>query len=414
MSVRLARLAAVACAVATAACSGASRDADSAGAASSALVDLDHSIVKRQAIGNCWLYATASWVESLHKTATGNELNTSESYWTYWHWFDQIVQGWNDKVQTGGSYTTALDLVDRFGVMNEGDFIPEESEVEMSRRQATALAAINLSLASGELSTREARQDRALVRRELDRAWQLGADVTAKLDTAFGEDASRTVIDGATLDGSGIRKAAEIEVKLVDPETKELTARTLADAMGESEGGSWWSGRRGALAWHQERYPSADQARRDLLKRVQRALHDRQPVILTFFVDFNALDREGRFAAPPVTPGSQGGHMVVMEDYQVTDVPGFGTLTAGTLETRRDALEAALSNEAKVEFFRVKNSWGSAREDRQFAVPGYHDLYLAYLNGPVKHCSQTPDGRTDTTNCWDDTPLDDVVLPAGY
>ncbi len=106
--------------------------------------------------------------------------------------------------------------------------------------------------------------------------------------------------------------------------------------------------------------------------------------------------------------------MVVVEDYQINDVPGFGTLPAGVLETRPAALEAALSSEASIEFIRVKNSWGSFRPDRQFVLPGYHDLYLKYLNGPVKKCAERPDGTPDTTRCSDHVPLWDVVLPAGY
>jgi hypothetical protein len=42
-------------------------------------------------------------------------------------------------------------------------------------------------------------------------------------------------------------------------------------------------------------------------------------------------------------------------------------------------------------------------------MPGFHDLYMKYLDGPVKHCAEG-----STTNCWDDVPLNDVVLPPGY
>lgn len=35
------------------------------------IVDVDHSRVKRQSIGNCWLYATASWAESLARGREG-------------------------------------------------------------------------------------------------------------------------------------------------------------------------------------------------------------------------------------------------------------------------------------------------------------------------------------------------------
>jgi hypothetical protein len=135
---------------------------------------------------------------------------------------------------------------------------------------------------------------------------------------------------------------------------------------------------------------------------------------MSWFVDFNALDSDGRFAAPPATPGRQGGHMVVMEDYEIDNVPGFGTLQAGVRETRPEALDAALSDDAAIKFIRIKNSWGSYRSDRQFVVPGYHDLYMKYLNGPVKQCEVDADENPDTSNCWDTVPFTDVTLPAGY
>ncbi|MER3404079.1 MAG: hypothetical protein C4289_01925, partial [Chloroflexota bacterium] len=79
--------------------------------------------------------------------------------------------------------------------------------------------------------------------------------------------------------------------------------------------------------------------------------------------------------------------MVAMSDYQIENVPGFGTLKAGVDETRPEALQAALSPSAKIEFIRIKNSWGSYRRDREFVLPGYHDLYMRYLDGPIKECT---------------------------
>jgi hypothetical protein len=95
-------------------------------------------------------------------------------------------------------------------------------------------------------------------------------------------------------------------------------------------------------------------------------------------------------------------------------VPGFGTRPVGINETRQAALDAALSPSASIEFIRVKNSWGNYRPDRQFVVPGYHDLYMKYLDGPMKACEQNADDTDSTDVCWNDTPLDDFVLPAGY
>jgi hypothetical protein len=387
------------------------------GASTDAITDVNQSKVKRQSIGNCWLYATASWAESLNKSASASgtaELNMSESYWTYWHWFDQIANGSSsDKIQTGGWYSTAAEIINRYGVMTEGTFIASESQDEMSARQKSALAKMNESLKTGALSNPTARRDRSIVRKELDAAWELTPGVRSQLTRVFGASVSRT-LDRSTISTSftSIRRPTAIKVKLRDPATHEPINATLQDAIGTQ--GSSFGGRTGRLAWQMASYPTSTTARRSMQVRLQKAMHDRQPVVMSWYVDFNALDAQGRFAAPPAKPGSQGGHMVVVEDYQINDVPGFGTLKAGVLETRPAALTAALAPEAKIEFIRVKNSWGSLRADRQFVVPGYHDLYMAYLNGPIKQCEQNEAGTGSTDDCFDDTPFNDLVLPAGY
>jgi hypothetical protein len=387
------------------------------GASVDPITDVTQSSVKRQSIGNCWLYAVASWAESMHKSVNGEELNMSESYWNYWYWFDQIANGGLDgnQIQTGGWYSTGVDLITRYGIMMEADFIPEEANAEMSNRQKTALDAINLSLKSGVLSTAAARKNRETVRRELDRVYGLRPEVVAQLDSVFGPRVTRTLDRWASTKNTKVKRAREISVRTADSTTKKMVTVNLADAIGQKQGTSPWSARTGRYAWQTVSYPTwSPSARRNLQVRLQRAMHDANPVIMSWFVDFNALDPQGRFMAPPASPGRQGGHMVVVEDYEINNVPGFGTLKAGVKETRPEALNAALDPAAKIQFIRIKNSWGSYRPDRQFVLPGYHDLYMAYLDGPVKQCRQTPEGNTDTSSCWDDTPFNDLVLPAGY
>jgi hypothetical protein len=265
---------------------------------------------------------------------------------------------------------------------------------------------------SGALKAATARRDRALVRSELDRAFELPADVVAKMDQVFGRTVTRT-LDRSSVDtaGTGVMRARDIPVILRDPATKSAVTKTLQDAIGtRSSSGA----RQGPFAWNGVSYPTAPSARRQTLIRMQKAMHDLQPVIMSWYVDFNAMDPQGRFLAPPKTPGSQGGHMVVVEDYQIDDVPGFGTLPAGTVETRPDALKAALDPAAKVEFIRIKNSWGTYREDQSIVVGGYYDLYMKYLDGPIKSCVQKPDESGSTDDCTDDTPLNEFILPPGY
>lgn len=45
-------------------------DSDDASSRSN-ITSVPQSSVKRQSIGNCWSYAIASWIESLHLDATG-------------------------------------------------------------------------------------------------------------------------------------------------------------------------------------------------------------------------------------------------------------------------------------------------------------------------------------------------------
>jgi hypothetical protein len=367
---------------------------DSADSQSNDVTNVANSSVKRQSIGNCWVYASVGWAESLRLGYASEELNLSESYVSYWHWLEQIAGGAagqvgvasleNDQIATGGFFGVAAELMRRYGVMEEGAFIPEEAEAARSQRQSSALAAINASLKSGVLSDREKRRDRAVVRAEMDKAWQIGASTVALLDEVFGKDASRSLAKDATVpSGSGLRRPSEIEIAMTSS-----GPLTLADAIGKPQSSYDVRTRTGTYAWNERSYPSSSTARRGFLADAQRAMHGGLPVIMTWFVDFNAL-KSNVFQEPPSTPGRQGGHMTVLEDYQVENVPGYGTLAAGTLVTEPAALEAALSPEATISFFRVKNSWGSdlAPPGAADDLKGYYDLYMKYLNGPITKCT---------------------------
>src|SRR5690606_17194226 len=130
------------------------------------ITDVQHTDVERQSIGNCWLYAEASWVESMNLAATGKAYDISQSYWTYWHWFDQITgYGGGSAIETGGFYRTANEIIMDRGIMPEKKFVKEDATSEMSNRQSAALAAMNRELATGgRLASYEARADGALVR----------------------------------------------------------------------------------------------------------------------------------------------------------------------------------------------------------------------------------------------------------
>ncbi len=386
------------------------------GASVDDITSVDHSDVKRQSIGNCWVYATASWLEALNKGATDEAKNTSESWVTYWHWYEQLANGrTSDEVSTGGSWGVAVDLILRYGLMMEGDFIPSEAEAEMSGRQSSALSAVNASLKSGAMKDAVASRDRRAIRRELDKAWGLDEATIARIDKVFGEGVTRTLDRSSTARRaaaeSKILDARELPARVKDPSTGEFVRGSLADAIGKSAG---WSSRTGKFAWNQVSYPYDARGRRALFKRVQNALHDRQPVVVSWKVDFNALTSNAHFSIEELQrrgPGRQGGHLTVMHDYEA-DVPGIGLLKAGE-DATPEQMKAALADETKILFVRVKNSWGGIRPDRwsEAALPGYHDLDMGYLDGPIKDC---PEGADRATCTQDITPLRYVVLPAGY
>jgi hypothetical protein len=353
-----------------------------------AITDVHETSVKKQVIGNCWLYSVTGWAEALHKGATGKTINLSESYLSYWYWFDQLTKPGEcgiKSVTEGGTWETARDLVARYGMMREADFVPEEADAESSARQDEALASLNAALASkgSPIQKAIATGDRAAVRAELTKIWKLDEKVAAELTAVFGADGSKT-LDKNRPSPAPARVIAPSDLAVRIPvDSGAVETRTLADAV---------SGRR---AWTEVQAPGwtgddSIEARRSYERRIQRALHDGQPVLISWWVDTDALDNRGNFTTRQSGEPSKdgGGHMSIITDYQVSNVPGFGTLEAGKVETRAEALEAALSQSATIEFFRIKNSWGSAPDawkDRAAAdraaggPPGYNDLYTGYL-----------------------------------
>jgi hypothetical protein len=366
-----------------------SEDPTPASSDSNDITDVSQSSVKNQSIGNCWVYASMGWAESLHLAQTAEELNLSESWISYWHWYEEIAGPPPGMVaiakldagqlSTGGWFGLAAEIMRRYGVIKEGAFIPEEAESARSSRQSSALSAINASLKTGPLADAAKRRDRAFVRKELDKAWGLSTATTGLLDQVYGADVSRTLKVEKIPAGSGLMTPQSIQVG---------TKITLADAIGEPASSYDVITRKGKYAWNEVSYPKDATARRTLQIRAQKALHAGMPVILSWFVDFNAMTGN-TFTMPPTSPGHQGGHMTVLEDYQITNVPGFGTLKAGTLVTDPKALAAALAPEAKIEFLRIKNSWGSslAPPNATNDLRGYYDLYMAYLDADFVKCT---------------------------
>ena len=128
---------------------------DDVGSSSDDVTDVKHTPVEEQSIGNCWLYAQASWVESMQLQATGTTMDVSQSYWSYWHWFHQIQRDGVSTIETGGWMSEANGIILDRGLVAESAFVAEDTQGEMSATQARALTKINQELASGRLATRQ-------------------------------------------------------------------------------------------------------------------------------------------------------------------------------------------------------------------------------------------------------------------
>ncbi|MEO7097478.1 MAG: hypothetical protein ABI175_29725 [Polyangiales bacterium] len=393
-----------------------------------AISDVAQSVVERQSIGNCWVYAHASWLESISQKATGVAYDSSQSYVTYWHWFEQIANGEIDgekEISTGGWFRTANYLVKTYGVAPEASFVPADANNEMSSTQSSALAKMNQELSTGRLATTTARHNKKLVRQVLDEAFGLSPAVRAQLDKVFGKTVVRNLTTRskstgkllASTSGTFVVRASAFPVAYTKWDaTKKIgvPVKTSLEAAGNE--------------WTEVSYSSWN--RRDTQIRVQRALHDAQPVPLSWFVDFNALSNsgplQGSFNMTTLGeaggPGHQGGHMTVFEDYEIKLANGEVLKAGVTLDPKNPAdkakLDAALDPKAEIKFFRIKNSWGSSRLDRGFVpgMGGYHDLYMDYLDGPVTQCADDSDAKpVSERGCNTKTAgLRAVYLPPGY
>lgn len=369
------------------------------------VTDVNHTAVRNQSIGNCWSYAAAGWVESLHRARTGEDINVSESWITFWDWYGKITGGrvtttaGRAEVPTGGWWDGAMNILKARGVVYEAEFIPAEAEAARSTRQSDALRAINTALnEGGALATAEARRDPARVLSALFDAWQLDASVRAEITRVFGARGTTVLPSSRTTPNGFFRPVSSITVRTSAYRSGrgQSVDGTLADVIGY-----------GRFAWRSASYGTTASSRASFQQRVMRALNDNQPVLISWLVDFNAMSSQGVFRMSNLTsPGRQGGHLTVMEDYEVTlNEPGAEprTLRAGELASEAD--QALAVRYGTVDFIRIKNSWGTARDPSGTGFfGGYTDLYVDYLNGPIAW----------TADMTDRTPLSSVILPPGY
>lgn len=349
------------------------------------VTDVAHTISKRQSIGNCWLYAAGTWVESIVLSHQDESLDVSESYWTWWHFYNQLVAQYEmEEIATGGSWSQARSIILKHGYVSEADFIPDEGGFEMSYRQKQAVNAINEALAYGELKDPKARTPELV--REV-------------LDEAFGSNMA---------EAEKLAQPAHLKIIRTLPNGQFVTLRDLLD-------------RRSREAWVEVSFPrvygenavvsaSMQKARRQIWSRVFRALNDNHPVVISLMIDFNALDsKDGTFKGQRLRElgmGDQGGHLTVLEDYTVTDVPGIGSIGRGEVS---DELQE-LARLGTLDQLVVKNSWGVNRPERGIK-DGITLFDRSYLEDQFAWKEDEEDIESPVN--WY-TTLGGFVLPAGY
>lgn len=379
--------------------------------------------------GNCWLFATAAWAESLERAAAKQDgrpepPHFAPAYWDYWDWYAKITGGKvhgktaaavKDELDSGGSWGSAVELALARGLVRDPDFTGDGARSD-GRATTAALATLAVSLTRGALATGLARADGALVRRELGRAFHLRPGVTDALTAVFGADGRETLTAGARALPGGIVVDPSDVVVLHPRPFGAATPGTLREAIGARAPGDNPDARTGAHAWTDVTFHGGGSKAetRAFLRRIQRALHAGAPVPVGWFWASNADPaRTGAFEGVPAGPASDADsvdHETLLYDYDVADVPGFGHLAAGTPASPA-ALSAALADEARIVFFRAKDSYYDYRDGANARV-GYSDLYVDYLVGSVRVC---PAGAAASpARCRDAVPLEDVTLPPGF
>jgi len=326
------------------------------------VTSVQHTPVKQQSIGNCWLYAHATWMESKLKHTTGDVYDVSETYWTYWDFYHKLLNNENeiDELSTGGTWRLSTAIIKKYGWVEEHEFIGEEKGEAFSKSQLCAEQYINKALAEGGSLHEPANRTADLLRAELDQAFSCDGKYQFDMNAAY--ENRRLAEDTALLD------------------VKTNVEKSLTEWLND-----WiYVGNQAHRDWsYYEGKKLPDLAAMDyyrqLEQRIKLALNDRQPVVLTFYVTFNAPDKEGLFNLNTLANkgdlGTGGGHMVVFHDYTVENVPGMGRLGEGDMS---DELKA-LALEGELDYLVAKNSWGANRQDRPWLRDGYSRFSWDYL-----------------------------------
>jgi hypothetical protein len=294
------------------------------------------SSAKRQALGNCWLYAAMSWLESnLMVETNGREYNFSESYMLYRIYEMRLMksiyenQPFPESIYSGGEWHEIVDLINEYGVMLEKDFIPSEANNPTSETQAHAEAYINESLANGTL-----RHDHSAdaVQRELRNAFGVNPN-------EFG----RHIISADSIEFGGrtLRKALtewhEHKIEFTAPRGSARPQRAKLTAQGER-----------------------------VMIAIKDHLNQHRPLLANWWIDFNGVDNTGTASTKNYrTAGAGGAHMTNLVDYIASGVdPQSGHPFVTDEGEVSDGLKELAVRYGTIDALIMRNTWGEKRDDR--------------------------------------------------
>jgi hypothetical protein len=394
------------------------QDSQTAQTSDPKVTTVKHTPVKRQSIGNCWLYAHSTWLESMLLNYDGKIVNVSESYWTYWRFFEKLRRGnvqlgEEEEFATGGSWGISRQLILDHGWVEEENFIPDSNINDWSAPQACAVDYLETALRDPEHVLNKRPSD-DVIKQHLNEAFSCKNPSEELLRTVrinFGRT-TLPVYNVENIDEvkkTKAHKAADTKIKILNTGTvtdlasmvkswKDEDLTTFPNIYSEFEGKKLQT-------------QAAASNFRTMEQRIKKALNDNQPVVISFFVSFNAADANGIFnldrLAETGSLGSTGGHMVVAKDYTVRKVAGveFERLGEGDM----DAELKAKALDGEMDYLVVKNSWGMNRSDRPWLADGSSRLSWDYLtNGYYdENNAKKPQGSMSTF-LWS------VALPPGY
>lgn len=344
----------------------------------------------QQSIGNCWVFATNAWVESMSARPPGAvPVDLSEAYVSFLYWLDQIsappqpfTRGQLFMLRPTGSWGIAADLLTRFGWMSEAKFLNVASTSTFADRHQAAFQTMQNELAHGALTTPAARADRQLVAETLVKAWNLDGAVVTELTKAFGESFDRDLQNGqATIEGTRVHRLDEITVGW-GVAGERVSAQDLFGSLPKGE--DPFTGKRtGPYAYSDIKPPGSEDKIRHYLRRVQKSLNQDLPVVMSETSDDRNLDANGTYRKPADGQLSDQwyDHAVMVFDLSVMTTQ-FGLLPAGT-KAQPAALEATLLDDSQVLTLRARNSyWGRYADGSVIPFAGgiaVNDYAIEYL-----------------------------------